>query len=274
LTGAKALRSALERHLAGGGRIFGERAGAQGVTSGLSPVVRTPLAESVTVGAAAGAALGGARVVVELVDAAGLTRAHDVLADLTASLARSDGAWSASLVVVAPVSSLAVVPHGVTTSVAGVASDLVPLFEAALGAGRPVVLLVAPEALDGEVEDDVVALGAPSARARIAAAAVRSGAAAAPAVTVVAVGAGVAAAVAGASQSGAAVEVVDLRALSVDRDAVGARVRASGRVVVVDAAFALPDVVQAGFLHLESPPLLVAAEATAVAEAIHASLQY
>lgn len=274
MTGAKALRAALERHLAGGGRMFGERAGAHGVTAGLTPVVRTPLAESVTVGAAAGAALGGARVVVELVDAAGLTRAYDVLADLAASLARSDGAWSAPLVVLAPASSTTVLPNGVTTAVAGVASDLVPLFEAALAAGRPVVLFVAPEALDGDVEQDVVALSAPTGRARLAGAAVRSGGAAEPAVTVVAVGAGVAAAVAGASQSGVAVEVVDLRALSVDRDTIGARVRASGRVVVVDAAFALPEVVQAAFLHLESPPSLVAADPAAIAEAIHASLQY
>jgi pyruvate/2-oxoglutarate/acetoin dehydrogenase E1 component len=84
-TGRDLLRAALARHADSGGALVGEAVGVHGVTAGFAPsasLVRTPLSEGAALGVAAGLALAGRAVIVELVDPAGLARAADVLADL------------------------------------------------------------------------------------------------------------------------------------------------------------------------------------------------
>jgi pyruvate/2-oxoglutarate/acetoin dehydrogenase E1 component len=264
--GQDALRSALAEHLAAGGAFFGEAAGAHGASVGLPGGVRTPLSEGVAVGAAAGSALAGVRTVVELLDPSGLDRALDVVRDLHAVHARSGGAWGAPLVILAPWNPGVRVPEGVRTRVAGLSDDVAPLFRAALAEGRTSVLFLAASALHGRTAG-VAAEGAAAEGPRFV-----GGRADAP-VTVLSCGDGVSAALE-AVEAGADAEVVDLRTGVPDASDLRARVRRTGRVVVVDAPAALAFVVQEGFLHLESPPVLVAADAVAVRHAVHASLHY
>jgi pyruvate dehydrogenase E1 component beta subunit len=264
--GQDALRSALAEHLAAGGAFFGEAAGAHGASAGLAGGVRTPLSEGVSVGAAAGSALAGVRTVVELLDPSGLDRAFDVLRDIQSLLSRSGGAWAAPLVILAPWNPAVRVPDGVRTRVAGLPDDVAPLFRAALDDGRTSVLFVSASALYGRT-GAVLDQGGVADGPRFV-----GGRADAP-VTVLACGDGVPAALE-AVAAGADAEVVDLRAGVPDASDLRVRVRRTGRVVLVDAPAAFPFVVQEGFLHFESPPVLVAADAVAVGQAIHDSLHY
>jgi pyruvate dehydrogenase E1 component beta subunit len=274
-TGRDSLRAALQRHLQAGGALVGEAVGAHGVTEGFAPgpnLVRTPLSEGASIGVAAGLALSGRKVVVELVDPAGLARAGDVLGDIATLRARSNGVWAAPIVVRAPFAAGLVtgglfaggLPAGVTVAVAATADDLVGMFGAALASADPVVLLESAAALDDRTTGAAAApLGALVTR--------RDGAA----VTVFALGDAVATALIAADGTDA--EVVDLRGLApLDRAGIGARVRRTGRAVVVGAPACLAIALQEAFLHLESPLLSLPADATAeaIAAAIRDSVTY
>ena len=251
-TGLDLLRGALGRFVDGGGVVVGEAVGVHGATVGLSAgLVRTPLSESAAVGVGAGLALAGKRVIVELVDPAGLGRAAEILADLAAIAARSGGAWSAPLVIRAPLGAGGEPPatpplHNVY--VAATADDLVGMLDAALAAGKPAVLLESAAAYaDTGAGAPVAPLGAAVVR--------RAGAG----VTVFAVGDAVGAAL--AADTGA--EIVDLRGLApLDRAAIGAHVRRTGRAVIVGAPAALGVTLTEAFLSLESPPVALPADAT------------
>jgi pyruvate dehydrogenase E1 component beta subunit len=253
MTGRDLLRAALRQPSL---TLVGEAVGAHGVTQGFPEgpsLVRTPLSESATIGVAAGLAMSGRKVVVELVDPAGLARAADTLADLASLKARSGGAWTAPVVVLAPVS--AAVP-GVRTAVAATADDLVGLLAHALAGDEPTVLQVSQAALDGEgTGAEVPPIGKAVVR--------RAGGGC----TVLAVGDGVEAALAVPD-----VEVVDLRALSpIDAATVGESVRKTGRAVAVGDAAPLLVALREAFLYLESPLAIAPVEglADAVAQAIH-----
>ena len=265
-SGRDLLRAALTRHVAGGGMLVGEAVGVHGVTEGLSGpgLVRTPLSEGAAIGVAAGLALGGKKVVVELIDPAGLARAADVLAELATLRARTNGAWAAPVVVRAPFAVGTAVPAGLRVAVAATADDLVGLLAHALDGAEPVVILEAPEALAGTGTGAVVAaLGV--------AATVREGTHA----TVLGVGPGVLAALAAAdtlAAEGIDVEVVDLRGLApLDRAGIGARVTKSGRAVVVGVPDGAAVALDTAFLSLEAP--LVSLPATASAAQIAAALR-
>ena len=258
-SGSELLRAALQAFLKGGGTLVGEAVGVHGVTAGLTgALVRTPLSEASAVGVAIGLALAGRPVIVELVDAAGLTRAADVLADLATLDARSAGTFRAPVVLLAPHVS-AGVPAGITVAVAAVADDLPGLLQHALAAGRPTVIFVSPSALADEGTGAAVpALGASVARS--------SGP-----VTVLAAGDGVRSAL----SCGEAAEVVDLRGHSADAAAL-ASARRTGRVVVVGAPGVALAALNHAFLSLESPLVELGATATPaeIASAIHAAATY
>ncbi len=256
-SGRDQLRAFLQRFVSGGGTLVGEAVGAHGVTEGFTQgVVRTPLSEAAAVGVAAGLALAGKRVIVELVDPAGLARAADVLADLATLKARSGGSWSAPIVVRAPFALGAggqppatppVASMGIRVAIAATADDLVGLLEHALAAGEPVVVLESAAALDDVgAGAPVPGLGAAVTR--------REG----TGVTVLAVGDAVAAALAADDTS----TVVDLRGLALDRAAIAAAVAKTGRAVAVGAPDALLVALQEAFLTLESPLVALPADAS------------
>jgi len=268
-TGRDLLRAFLGRFVDGGGTLVGEAVGAHGVTAGITKnVVRTPLSEAAAVGVGAGLALAGKRVVVELVDPAGLARAADILSDLAALEARSGGGWSAPLVIRAPFSGAggqppATPPVGsARILVAATADDLVGLLEAALAAGRPTMILEAGSAFD---DVGTGAAGAPAGSAVVR----RAGAG----VTILAAGDAVAAALAADTDA----TVVDVRALApVDRATIAAQVRATGRAVVVGVPSALDVALADAFLSLESPPVALPADASSdrIAAAVRDALNY
>ncbi len=262
MTGRDALRGALRAHLDAGGLLLGEAVGTHGIAAGIegAGVRRTTLSENATVGEAAGAALTGARVVVELLDPMGYARAGEALADLSSLAPRSRGAWSAPVVVLAPWTPHARVVPGVDLHVVGSPDDAGSVLARAFAGGRPAVVLLSDDALDG----DVCAEAGDTSGARV----VRTGSRA-DGVVVLAAGSGVAAALAAAEDRDAT--VVDLRALApLDRATLGEQVRAAGRVVVVELADLLVPVVEEGFLTLESPPALTRADAGEIAAAINA----
>ncbi|MFZ5479867.1 MAG: transketolase C-terminal domain-containing protein [Myxococcota bacterium] len=254
MTGRDLLRAALRDPNV---TLVGEAVGVHGVTEGFPEgpqLIRTPLSESATIAVAAGLAMAGRRVVVELVDPAGLARAADALADVATLRARSNGSWTAPIVVRAPYAPVSV--PGVKVAVAATAEDLVGLLAHALAGDEPVVLLEADCALEAQ--------GSPAEVPGIGAAVVRR---AGTGCTVLAVGDGVPAALAVEG-----VEVVDLRGLSpIDAATVGASVRKTGRAVAVGPEGPLLVALREAFLHLESPLVAVAPDAVAdaVAQAIH-----
>lgn len=262
-SGRDQLRAFLRSFSADGGALVGEAVGVHGVTEGLTAgVVRTPLSESAAVGVAAGMALAGRRVIVELVDPAGLTRAADVLGDLASLRARSAGTFAAPLVILAPFAAdLPSIP-GLRVAVAAAADDVVGLVGHALAAGDPVVVLLSAAALDDAGAGGAVpGLGVAVTR--------RAGSG----VTVLAVGDGVAAALAAEGDA----EVIDLRALSpLDTAAIGASVRRTGRAVAVGAPSALFAALDQAFLSLESPlaSLPAAASPADVSAAVARALSY
>lgn len=231
------------------GMVLGERPGAGRVV--------TPLSEAASVGMGVGLALAGRRVVVELAEVEGVARAADALADVATMKARSQGAWSAPVVITVPLrpgDELPAVPEGVRVGVA--AGDPAAMVEAAQAGSDPAVIFVA--AGPGS--------GAPGVPARL-----REGDGA----TVLAFGHGVAAALDAADKlaaDGVAVDVIDLRGVAVVGEA-AASVRRTGRVVVVGhgAGVVLAAVLGEGFWSLEAPPRAVRADAgaDAVVGAIH-----
>jgi pyruvate dehydrogenase E1 component beta subunit len=262
MTGRDALRAAVRAHLDAGGLLLGEAVGTHGLAAGIegAGVRRTTLSENATVGEAVGAALTGARVVVELLDPNGYARAGDALADLSSLAPRSRGAWSAAVVVLAPWTPHARVVPGLDLHVLGSADDAGSVLERAFGGGRPAVVLVNDEVLDAEVCTQAPAASG----ARV----VRTGSRA-DGVVVLAIGPGVAAALAAADDRDAT--VIDLRTLApLDSATLGEHVRAAGRVVVVELADLLVPVVEEGFLTLENPPALTRADAGEIAAAIDA----
>jgi 2-oxoisovalerate dehydrogenase E1 component beta subunit len=262
MTGRDALRTELRAHVDAGGLLLGEAVGTHGLAAGIegAGVRRTTLSENATVGEAAGAALTGARVVVELLDPMGYARAGEALADLSSLAPRSRGAWSAAVVVIAPWTPHARVVPGVDLHVVGTPEDAGSVLARAFGGGRPAVVLVHNDVLDGEV----CAPAAASSGARV----VRAGSRADD-VVVLAAGPGVSVALAAAEDRDAT--VIDLRTLApLDRGTLGEAVRAAGRVVVVELADLLVPVVEEGFLTLESPPALTRADAGEIAAAIDA----
>lgn len=193
---------------------------------------RTPLSEAATLGVAAGLALSGRKVVVELVDPAGLTRAADVLADLAAVCATGGPAFTAPLLVRVPAGDapLPTVPcRTVVAARPGVAEHEA---RAALASGVPTVMF--------EVDEPVELPAAPPH----------------PRVVVIALGAGVrvAAEAAAALAAELAVVVVDAGGPVLDAGA-AERVRRAGRAVVVShgASGLVEAVTQAAFWSLEAP---------------------
>ncbi len=205
---------------------------------------RTPLTEQATIGAATGMALGGKRVVVELVDPAGVARAADALADAGSVRARSSGAWAAPVVIRVPLAagtSVPAVPAGVAVRIVGRAAQLGPVLVAALAAEGPTVVFEA-EGVTGKVDEAPLPDGAQ--------------------LVVLAVGAGVGVAVEAAARLAGeiSVGVVDVGGLTLD-DAAVAAVRRAGRVVVVGhgGEGLSGSAVAAAFWSLEAPPIEVRA---------------
>lgn len=263
-TGRDQLRAALAAHAASpSGVLVGEAVGVAGLSKGVTGnLLRTPLSEAGSVGAAIGLALAGKRPVVELIDPAGVARAAEALGEAAAVGSRSNGAFLAPiavLVVLPDGGNLPVVPAGVLLAVAGVAVDAAGMLTAALAAARPVLLVVTEAALDARGEADVPSLSEPVVR--------RAG----TGLTVLAEGAGVALALSGTE----GVEVVDLRGCR-DTKTIGNLAARTGRVVLVGHGDPRPlaAVSEHAFWCLEARPLSIHAAAgpAALAAAISDSI--
>ncbi len=262
-TGAVGLSAALAAHASlADGVLVGEAVGVAGLSKGASGgLVRTPLSEAASVGVAAGLALAGKRPVVELLDVLGVARAAEALSDAAALPSRSEGAFAAPLVVLAPLpleADLPALPPGVGLAVAATAADAVGLFAAALAARSPVVLFLSDDALAARDTGPAAALGEPVVR--------REGRGA----VLLAEGAGVALALASGGES----TVVDLRGCR-DAARIGALVAPTGRAVVLaHGGDALLAVLAGAFWRLEAQPTFVhprdgaAALGAALAEAL------
>lgn len=243
-------RDALRQALLSADVVVGEAVGVHGLTVGLDrPMVRTPISESAAIGAAMGMALAGKRVVVEVIDPAGLPRAADVLRE-AAAVSAHEG-FVAALVVLVVVGPEHALPAG---PVAAMACDAAPMLEAALAAGRPTVLAVTRSALEGTVEPCPTPIR-------------RAG----DGVTILAIGEGVPLAL-GTSTG----EVVDLGVA--DPALVAERVRRTGRAVLVTHGDVSPllSAIQQAFWTLEAPPLTVHAHegVDAVARAVSETLAW
>jgi pyruvate/2-oxoglutarate/acetoin dehydrogenase E1 component len=233
------LVDALSKHAAEG-LLFGESAGLHGLSAGASGNVHvTPLSESTSIAAGAGAAACGRRAIVEVTDLAGLARAADTLAD-AAMLAGAEGGLGGSLVVLAEVrdrDTVPTLPAGVATLHAGVAEDVVPMLDRAATSNAVTFLGIATGALDG-VPGDAPTTLVPVVR--------RPG----RDVTLVASGPGVALALAADDDS----EVLDLRGQH-DAPSIAASLRRTGRAVVVSSERVdLAAAMTAAFWSLEAPP--------------------
>lgn len=252
------LAEALRRVRESGGRVLGERLPGE---DGL------PLSEGASVALATGLALAGRVVVVELVDLAGIPRAADALADAGGVATRSGGAWTATVVVLAPLAAgdeLPAVPAGVRTTVVGRAEDVGPAVAAAAGAGVPTVLLLAGAALDGRAVAGPAGSGAEVLRAGRG-------------VSLLALGEGVPVALAAAealAAAGVEAEVVDLRGPVPDAVAIGSVKRTGRPVFVGHGGVDVAALVTGAFWRLEAEPRVVAAGAgvAAVVEAVRGSL--
>ncbi len=259
-TGRDQLRAALAAHAGSpSGVLVGEAVGVAGISKGVTGnLLRTPLSEAGSVGVAVGLALAGKQPVVELIDLAGVARAAEALGEAAALGSRSNGAFTAPIVVLVVLPDAAVlpaIPSGVRLAVAGVAADTAGMLVAALAASRPVLLVVSESALDARDEADVASLAEPIVR--------RAG----TGLTVLAEGAGVALAL----RHTEGVEVVDLRGCR-DSSTLAALAARSGRVVIVGHADPRPlaAVVEQAFWCLEARPLSLHAAAgpSALAAAI------
>ncbi len=265
MSGRESLSAALQAHVDAGGALLGEAVGTHGVAAAVTGagVRRTTLSENATVGEAAGAALTGARVVVELLDGDGLARAGEALVDAGTLALRSGGAWGAPLVVLAPWGSGPRVIPGVDVQAVGTADDAAPALAAALAGGRASVVLLCDAALDAPCGVAPAAGRGP----RV----LREGSA--HGATVLAAGPGVAVAL--AATEGRDATVVDVRTLApLDAAALRAIATRTGRLVVVELPEVLALATREAFLSLESPPALVRADAGAIAAAVDAATTY
>lgn len=248
---AETLDAVTAAHLAAGGWRLGER-----VPPG-PHAVRTPLAEAGTVGLAAGLALTGQRVVVELVEAAGVARAADALADVASVRSRSGNAWSAPVVVSVPLrveEDRPAVPRGWVIGVATGDEDAATMLRHALTAADPTMIFLAALPAGSAAVEPAGDLGAGVPLVR------REGSV----LTVLAEGAGVAVALEAAARldgEGLSIEVVDLRGAGPDAPLVAARVARTGRVIHVGhgGAEVLLGALMGAFWSLESPPAVLAA---------------
>lgn len=276
-TAAEAIRSVLHLALTSDpkvivlGEVVGRSGGVAGTCSGLQKahgdrVIDVPVADRAALGLAFGMALAGRRVVIEL---AGTGRLPAVLEVLAEAGTVSAGEFPVPLVVRVPYGNEA---PGMDAPVGRWLTDLpgvrvvcpsspamaAALLRAALAANRPTVILE-PRALyaeRGEVGEETAT------DLRVIRAGVSS-AGKGPHVTLAAWGPGVDPACAAAealARDGIEAEVLDLVCLApLDRAALGARVRATGRLIVVhpnDPALARQvreAALEEAFLHLEAP---------------------
>ncbi len=259
------LLSALQRHLDSDGVLVGETVGRHGPNLRLrgrpDQLIGTPLSECASVGLALGLAAGGARVVVELIDPAGLGRATEALEEAARLAALPGSAWPLSLVVLVPEGS-APPPRGLRCLTTSVAAELPALLDEGLRSGPTVIQLV-PGADAGEASAGVGPVS------RVAGAGA----------VLVASGGGVARARVAAEALRGQVELIELRELpptSSQIDELGRAVSRSGRLVLVGDEALLSRLVVAAFLSLESPPVALTQEADpdALIAALRGSLTY
>ena len=282
MNGAWSLHEALSQAFETDARVhlLGEALELSPVTQGLMAIAPErahllPAADATLVGLAIGMALGGARPVVELADAAALWAALPQLGGEIGALAAATE-FPLSLVLRLPLAPRApdldlldLLPPRIAIAAIGRAGEAGPTLRAALAHGGPVVLIEPLEVLAGteQVTEEALPLG----RARL----LREGSQA----TVLAFGAGVPAALDAAdilAHTGIEVEVIDLRTIRpLDEALIGARCRLTGRILTAGAP---PSVMAAAarlaFLRLEAPPVAVGADAAAIAAAVRASLSY
>lgn len=262
-TGRDAVRAVLADHaVSATGVLVGEAAGVAGLFGGIrGSLVLTPLSESGSVGVALGLALAGKRPVVELIDAPGLARAVEALAEALDISARSGGSFSAPIVVLAPLpltGELPRLPVGVRRFIVGNASDFGPSVAAALKEAGPSVVLYGSGALETIGETLGGAAGEPVV--------VRNG----TGVVILAEGDGVATSVA----SGGEAHIIDLRGTR-NLAVLAKLIAPTGRAVFCthESAEALLSGVNAAFWRLEAPPVFLhpAGGAAAVAAAVSQS---
>ena len=261
-TGRDAAREVLASHAAGGGILVGEAVGVAGIAAGIKgSLLLTPLSEATAAGAAVGLALAGKRPLVELLDAEGLGRAVEALAESVDVSRRSAGNFRAPVVILSPLPPVGVLPRlpeGVRRFVVANAADLGPALVAALAADTPAVVLYGGAATGPIRQPPPTTFGAPHT--------VREGAG----VVVLAEGDGVATALEGAGSA----HIVDLRG---ERNpaVIAALIAPTGRAVFCthESAEALFPAVNAAFWRLEAPPAFVhpVQGAAAVQAAVHAS---
>jgi len=288
VSGAPSLSDTLDQALAGTlpglsmpAHLLGEALELSPATQGLRArypgrVHLLPAADATLVGVGLGLAMSGAPAVVELADPTALWAALPQLAEASA-LHGAEAPLRLVIRVPCGPDRAPVPPEELLSGLPGLAlaaaadhAELVPLLQAALAFGGPVVLLESRLALAGRGAETREAL--PLGRARLRRAGTDASA--------LAFGEGVAAALAAAdilAAEGISLEVFDLRCLRpLDSDAIAASVQATGRPVVVGAAGpALLAAVQHAFLRLESPPSWVAEpQVQAVVEAVRASVRY
>lgn len=294
LSTATALRELLGRTLDADARcvVLGDSVARQGGTGGVfagladahpDRVLDLPVADRAALGFAVGLALGGQRAVVELSASGRLAACLEVLAE--AGSVAAAGEFSVPLVVRVPTGgqagdrvdrpmarALLDLP-GVTVLCPSSADTVLGAWELALASRSPVVILE-PRALltRRTAAPTAVAPG----RARV----LREG----HHVTLVAAGSSVPAALAAAdtlAAEGIHADVVDLVCLApLDADTLGARVRATGRVVVVRPAEGVIDAavlaaaLDGAFLYLEAPPASADSDESAVVEQARAAVHY
>jgi pyruvate/2-oxoglutarate/acetoin dehydrogenase E1 component len=137
------LKKLVQQHLSEGGFFLSETAGSSW-SSGLvgKQVIQTGLSEGASVGVGLGLAAGGKKVLVELVDAGGLLRAGAVLKEALALMARSEGTFPLSLVVLAPEPESGwPIPEGVRVLSVSAAGMWEGVLSRAFSGGVAVVLL-------------------------------------------------------------------------------------------------------------------------------------
>jgi len=281
MNGAQCIHQVLSEALSGDQRVhvLGEALSLSPASSGLmashpEQVHLLPSADATLIGVAVGMAIGGHRPVVEL---AGTTALWGAVQQLGQEAAAMTGEFSAPVVVRVPVGPEGFDPTPLLTAVPGLnvacasnPADAAALVVAALQHGSPTVLLEPVTVLhDSHSGTDLpdVQLGQSTV--------VRQG----DHVSVLAWGTGVAAAEKAANilaGEGISLEVVDLRSLApLDAETIGASVRKTGRVVLTGAgAAALSTIIQAAFLHLESPPTIAEASAARIVEEARGAVHY
>jgi pyruvate/2-oxoglutarate/acetoin dehydrogenase E1 component len=233
-------------------------------------VRRVPVSDRATAGVAVGMALAGRPVVVEVADSGRLAAITEVLSEAGRFGARGalPALWwvpvGGDVGLDRPCLDALVGIDGLQVWCASDTADVAALADDALASGRPTVLLVSRrlEEAGGEVVAGVGRRYGSGGR-----------------LTLVAVGEAVAAARA-VADGVEGIEVVALTHLE-GRGALGARVRASGRLVVAvppgEESFGrrlVQECLGEAFLYLESPPAVCAGEAAVVRGAVMASLDY